>query len=574
MRHLLDGVVDLTCVDSSMHSSISTAPLVVSTITQQCLYLCHAASACQALLSEGTSSFWHIMRRVAAARERYVTSHSLPPSSSFIPKKSEVRKASEQSSSCAPRTDGNAGGGGTHVRHGPGFSPLAPHQQRQKLLLSPLELRVVVAGGGRVGRAIVERLLQAPDLIHPSRITIITRQTETVAQFAGRGVQCTGKYGGRQALLDCHVLVVACQQTQFYDFASIYCPRSTQNLTSVTGDLGQGDSAQPGNFVRRKQLCQRERRTLWDVLNKWRTMEDEEETDTGRGKAITRLLKPGTFIFSCCAALETHKIARELGHLDPLVVNADVDIDAAHSAAHQFQASKEALRSAFIQRAALEGNAFLTTLTVLQQKCMGGKTSLDEFCGDDVIHGVLGSEMTPRVNHRQRQHSDVHASLQAEGVGATASFLLRVWRALRCFVVAQVVSLQPAEHRLFMYLQRTGPLLGSVLVALPTSSREKVVRMMIELLNRQKGYDDDDDDDDGGKSGVGEEPLVKLDHRHVSAFDSDDDSDEYKNVSPLHKEVARLISCFPKLFKSEEDVLRQLRDEFIAVTEGGSGTPN
>lgn len=585
MQHLLDGVVGLTCVDPSMHSSISAAPLVVSTILQQCIYVCHAASSCQALLSDGNSSFWWIMRHVALARERYLKLNTPSYEQHIIPKKSEINNKHYGQNLSVSGVSVDASNVSNNVRLVPGSQPSSSYQQQKELLLSPLDFRVVVVGGGRVGRAIVGRLLQAPDLIHPSRITIITRQPETVAQFAGQGVQCKGRRGGRQALMECHVLIVACQQTQFYDFVGIYCPRSTRKTALLATSQGRNGHTEGGEVEEEKKPVsrrQKARRTLQEVVNKWRTIEDDDYEDFLRGVApMTQLLKPGTFVFSCCAALETHKIAKELGHLDPLVVSADVDMNAVNSVALQFHNIKESLRSDFIERAAFEGNAFLRTLALLQQESYVGndKSSFlnDPFCSGSLHSGPSSSETNSfrKASKRRKELQQVNmgAFSQAEGVGGTTTFLLRVWRALRCFVVSRVVLFKPEDHRLFMYLQRTGHLLGAIFVTLPQSARARVVRLLTEQL-LSLGNSFDDDRSDGTSDHL---LLVRVDHRHISAYDSEDDAEEFSEFSSDIRELARLVACFPALFKSVEEALQQLRNEFITVTrrwgEGRKITP-
>ncbi|RNF26988.1 uncharacterized protein Tco025E_00793 [Trypanosoma conorhini] len=570
-KHLLDGVVGMTCVDPTLHTSVSAAPLVVSIITQQCLYLCHTASSCQALLNEGDSSFWQIMRHVAEARARYVALRAPPPPKP-LRKRVEPRSEEPPQPSADPLRDTDSTSSHHSSRSSEScveegrFSPARPPLTlpRLQLMLSPLEFRVVVAGGGRVGRAIVERLLQASYLIHPSRITIITRQPETVAQFAVRGVHCTGRTEGRQALLECHVLIVACQQTQFYDFASIYCPFRTQKPAGPPRKAGGDSEAEQDKLSTKRRLRRVKKRTLRDVVDKWRTIEDNDYADNVPGATLTQLLKPGTFVFSCCAALETRKIAKELGHLDPLVVNADVDLDAVHAAAQQLQSGKEDFRSAYIQRVKLEGNSFLTALNVLQQKYLNGDAPSADFVSRDILQDPYSAELRMQGRRpRPPPPPSMAKVLRGEGVSGSTSFLLRVWRALRCFVVVRVASLKVAEHRLFTYLQRVGPLLGPVLVALPTSSQARVVEVLGDALNRKANEDDDEG------AALEARPLVKLDKRVVMACDSDSDSDDDNDHEVPHaaRELARLIACFPQVFEKEEVALQQLREEYIAVTE-------
>ncbi|KAH9597980.1 hypothetical protein LSM04_009472 [Trypanosoma melophagium] len=621
-RHLLDGVVSLTCVDPGLNTAVAAAPLVVTIIAQQSLFACHAASAAHALIQDGNSSLWHIMRRVAEARERYSAVHAPPPPPPIPSRRAECNAelrdllsgvSRSNSSGCAALTRVQTVSSLVHtpspsIAQSPALTSASVSATTPPLtvvpvsapdpplLMSPLDFRVVVVGGGRVGRAIVEQLLLAPHIIHPSRITIITRQPESVAQFAGRGVQCTGRREGRNALLECHLLIIACQQTQFYDFASIYCPRRSvkqglppSSQTSCSSKTHQAESlvsqSQHSHRQQHRRRRQQKKRTLQDVVNKWRTMDNDENdrsynNDNGSSvngvshASMTRLLKPGTFVFSCCAALGTHKIAKELGHFDPLVVRAEVDLTAVHAGAEQFNTAKDGFRADFIRRIALEGNSFLATLNGLQQSYMAGESpsvELNSISAGDLFSG----EALLRVRHRRKYvpPPDIQDTMRGEGVSGSTSFLLSMWRALRCFIVVRFSTLPPGQQRLFTYLQRVGPLLGAALVALPPDLKARVVGKLTDLLNRDMDeiYETE------------EHPLIKLDQRIVSACDSDSDSDSDtdntvntnattatpqspSNVDGM-RELTRLVECFPELFSDETDVLQRLQDHYLDVTE-------
>ncbi|ORC86248.1 uncharacterized protein TM35_000291300 [Trypanosoma theileri] len=630
-RHLLDGVIGLTCVDPGLNTAVATAPLVVNVIAQQSLFACHAASAAHALLQDGDSSLWYIMRHVAQARERYTAVHAPPPPPPIPSRRAECnvelrdlltgvsrnnsgavtalarpQTVSSVSHTPPPSTSHTpALTSASESTTTPPIAVLAPTLAQTSssgtpLMLSPWDFRVVVVGGGRVGRAIVEQLLLAPHIIHPSRITIITRQTESVAQFAGRGVQCTGRREGRNALLECHVLIIACQQTQFYDFASIYCPRrsvkqgpppSSRTSSSKTHQTESSISHSQETQRRRPRRRQQKKKTLRDVVNKWRTT-DDDDYDNGSNNydngstvngvsnpSMTRLLKPGTFVFSCCAALGTHKIAKELGHFDPLVIRAEVDFAGVHAGAEQFNTDKDAFRSDFIRRIALEGNSFLSSLNALQQSYMAGESPFVEV--NSISAGDLFScEAQIRV-HRRRKYvppPDIQDTMRGEGVSGTTPFLLKMWHALCCFIVVKLSAFPPGQQRLFTYLQRVGPLLGAALVALPGDLQARVVAKLTELLDRDVDeiYETEED------------PLIKLDQRIVAAYDSDSDPDNVVNAiatgtgtttatatanpqSPPDvagmRELTRLVKCFPELFSDETDVLQRLREHYLAVTE-------
>ncbi|KAG8340614.1 hypothetical protein TRVL_08557 [Trypanosoma vivax] len=649
-QHLLDSVLSLSCVDPSLTPSITGAPFVVATIAQQCFYACQMVSTSHATLSDGGSGFWSVMRTVAEVRERFARSRVVPPKKqceSLSCTVASIGASDDCSSSMASIDDGFCNANETLSMRTP-LPVLSTSRQ-----LSPLAFRVVVVGGGRVGRAIVERLLEAPHLIHPSRITIITRQTESVAQFAGRGVQCTGKESGRSALLQCHVLIIACQQAQFYDFAKIYCPRqfSSEMVGGGAGAVDGGSGGEgkvdgcgkvssklPGTRRRYKRSVKK-KRTLQDVVNKWRTLvengsgqkgvADSATLPSGRVDAaspvateVTGLLSRHTLVFSCCAALSALKIAKELGHLEPLVVLADVDIGAVHRASQKLEAARDSYRSELLRKVALDGNSFLSSITAIQESytvssattftlprlrngtgnldtTLALSTGLENFhngtgCSSDCfpvrdkeeeftklfLGTILNRSQSVLAGHGRPPST--HDALHSEGVGGSAVFLACMWRALRCLTVVFATSLTHVEQRFFVRLHRIGPMLGAVLAALPHESQQSIVQAIKVSLNDAATISlSIDEDETNGQ--VREEVSIAanrcvavtnsllMGQRGAPAFDSDDDIEctDLDNVSafPVQREMRRLVSCFPAHITCEEEALQLLRQEFSTVTE-------
>lgn len=116
-------------------------------------------------------------------------------------------------------------------------------------------------------------------LVHPTRITVITRQPGTLDCFAARGVTCVDVRHGRLALRTCDLLVLACQPAQLTEF--------TAPCFAALGENDEGD----GTMVGRPPVS----------------------------------LRPEAVVFSSVAAVPASKLALLLRHDARLIVCADVN---------------------------------------------------------------------------------------------------------------------------------------------------------------------------------------------------------------------------------------------------------
>nr|CCC91479.1 conserved hypothetical protein [Trypanosoma congolense IL3000] len=640
VQHLLCGVIDNSCVDPSLDVLVTGAPFAVSAIAQQCLYTCYGVSAAHALLGDKSSLFWHVMCCVKNARDKYVEAEAPPPPPALTLRSARqyetdgsgelvvIRTEDEVTKDISMKVGETASETISGVKRPPCFSlswpPTQETQLIQKKLLSPLEFRVVVVGGGRVGRAVVDLLLRAHGLVHPSRITIITRRVEAVAQFASCGVKCVGKDAGRQALSQCHVLIIACQRGQFHDFVKSYCPQSS-TATGAQSTRGDGDSDSPEDETThgagRRYHRHTQKRTLRHVVDKWRTTELSElpEGDarpsaaTGRlhshkREELTKLLRPDTIVFSCCVALPISKIARDIGHLYPLVIRARVDLRAVHTKAQEAQLTKDAMQEDFAKYLELQDNSFLKRLLQVQNNCddqnrtsecsrpesthhtARGKLALAEIqnnlCNGSHALPRLGSGsepagkdqdlLFPPPNNRWGPRA---ADVTAHGSDHSGNplFIVQMWRSLRSLAVVQALKFSRTEQRTFTYLEQVGPLLVCVLVALPTNTQISVVSTVESYLNSVLEYFNSEETFSSNHEREISPPIqFKVNQRVVAAFDSDDETDALSptNVVPalqpfLERELRRLVACFPTLFASTEDVLQQLLDVYRVVASPG-----
>lgn len=642
VKHLLCGVVDGSCVDPTMNPLITGAPLAVSALAQQCLYTCYAVSSNHAVIGDKSSNFWRVLRYVERVRDKYVESETLPPPPPLRLRNSCTYETTGGDNSAAAGACGSeiGGIGGVVFKVAPScsdletsdqsfhYSPLAPFKQGRvrKQLLPPLEFRVVVVGGGRVGRAIVELLLRVRELVHPSRVTIVTQRPEAVACFAAQGVQCVAKDAGRQALMQCHVLIIACQQSQFHDFAKIYCPRCSLTPASVglvdneaAGGSRTDDVDEVGGAVKDRRRPRK--RTLRDVVEKWRTMETSERGSSRKNvkdspgessrkdEPLTRLLRPDAIVFSCCVALPAHKIASDLGHLYPLVVCARINLKSVRGLAQDIQTVKAVLHDDYVKRLQSEGNTFLTRLTLIQQSAKGGGKQAEllrlvkaahERHGDltsSNLSGGMGNtlESLPclglgdsfarmdSTNPLQSRQSKGGGVLDLKNMLPTTNnenpmFVVHMWRALRSLSVVQALNFTRTDQRSFIYLGSMGPLLACTLVALPTNTQRAIVSGIETYLDDSFRYyqnrvaTDGVNDDD-----IAPFILLRVNQRHVPAFDSDDDEDEgcgsssptEETLTPaqpfLERELRRLVARFPTVFKSTKIVLQQLLSVYKMV---------
>lgn len=248
---LLTNVLeDRPCIDSSLQTAIDTTPFAISSIVQQCYYVLHLISVTRALLYDDQSAYAQTVQRLV---------DKLPEDSSEDPVHPPLPSARERDVSLLLPDNGDEGQllNREHLNeviNGPLkiTSPLLSssdsvllaknaseaHPERPQCGVSfssrpashtallpvvparSLDVSVTIVGGGTVAKALLHFLFdQHPSFLHPTRVTVITRQPEKLNLFASRGVLCLDRKHGTDALNSCHALILACQPgAQLEDF--------------------------------------------------------------------------------------------------------------------------------------------------------------------------------------------------------------------------------------------------------------------------------------------------------------------------------------------------------------------
>lgn len=282
---LTSVLIDKPCTDPCLQETIETTPFAIYSIAQQCYFILHVISLTRSLLYDEPSAYSQTLQQLVdklpsddsdapicppLPSQNPKTSHfseadandTTLPSGMRSPRRRPVGEVSTTSmSSCSMQ------GMSLSSAPVPKVLPVVPS--------CSLDLSVTIVGGGTVVRELLHILLdQHPSFIHPTRITVITRQPEKLNIFATRGVLCLNRKHGTEALNDCHALILACQPAQLDDFI--------QNHFSAKAF---------GN----------------DPLHQ-----------------IAKL-KPSTIVVSCLAAYRTVRLAALLNHEERLIIRPTVD---------------------------------------------------------------------------------------------------------------------------------------------------------------------------------------------------------------------------------------------------------
>lgn len=201
------------CTDASLQETAETVPLVYRTLAEHSYCLLHALSVAKALLHEDDAAFAHLARAQAQRQ----------------------KPAAETLSTPAPPV--------LSVSPSP-IPPFAPSDSLDMYLTiigggtcCELLLRLICshgcAGGGR-GAGILCGTTTRDPLVHPSHITVITRQPERLARYADLGVHCLARHHGRQAVERSDVVVLACPPAQLQEVArDLFTSAAKETATSA-----------------------------------------------------------------------------------------------------------------------------------------------------------------------------------------------------------------------------------------------------------------------------------------------------------------------------------------------------
>ncbi|KAK7201630.1 NADP oxidoreductase coenzyme F420-dependent [Novymonas esmeraldas] len=247
------------CTDASLQRTAETVPLVYRTLAEHNFYLLHLVSVVKALLHEEDAAFAH-MARLQAQR------HTSPTA--------DAAAVTTTSSTLSP-----------HIAVAAVVPPLAPSDSLDMQLTivgggtcCELMLRLICGCGrtGGGGVAATSTAVRAP-LVHPSHITVVTRQPERLMAFAEMGVHCLARHHGRRAAAQSDVVVLACPPAQLKEV--------TRDLFAVAADAAT-----------------------------------EVATSTAATAAATTgtadapLLQPNTVLISCMAGVPVRKVAQSFQH--------------------------------------------------------------------------------------------------------------------------------------------------------------------------------------------------------------------------------------------------------------------
>lgn len=202
---------DWPSVDTSLRSTVETVPFAFRCIVEQAFYTMYVVSSTRALLYNDRSAYSQTVQLLVEKQQQ----QDQPP----------LPIARRTEGSLPPLSDRSTASAGPDAplmlevplvaQCGEALLPVTPSYS--------LDLTITLVGGGTVVRQLLHLLLdEHPSFVHPTRITVITRQPENLNVFASRGVVCLQRKHGTEALKRCHVLFLACQPTQLDDFISTH----------------------------------------------------------------------------------------------------------------------------------------------------------------------------------------------------------------------------------------------------------------------------------------------------------------------------------------------------------------
>ncbi|KAL7704944.1 hypothetical protein N2W54_000574 [Lotmaria passim] len=196
--HAADGALLLQtvlgecgCVDATLQRAAHTVPFVYYVVAEQSFYVIYAVSVVKALLHERDAAFAHLARWQAARG---------------APSPTQCRTQSSE-----------AAGGFTEAEATDvpvDLPAIAPSDS--------LDLSVTIVGGGTCCKLLLRLLCEprhaaAPFLVHPSHLTVVTRQPERLARFAQRGVHCLRRHRGQSAVGSSDVVLLMCPPALFQE---------------------------------------------------------------------------------------------------------------------------------------------------------------------------------------------------------------------------------------------------------------------------------------------------------------------------------------------------------------------
>lgn len=480
---------DRPCIDPSLQTAIDTTPFAILSIVQQCYYVLHMVSVTRALLYNDHSAYAQTVQRLVEKLPEDGSGEAVRPQLPSAQPRCITPLATpcetEESTAKRPHSEGKASilqRRPMSSHSGLSSSPQAletmtekkaeqsslehPSSSRSRTSLSPLlpvlpacslDVSVTIVGGGTVSRALLHLLLdQHPSLLHPTRITVITRQPEKLNLFASRGVLCLHRKYGTEALNFCHVLILACQPgAQLEDFI--------ENHFSAKAY---------GN----------------DPLHQ------------------VAHLKPSTVVISCLAAYPITKLAAQLHHDERLILRTHVSsITMLPEIGEEYVAmarnsmalclQKTADEDSFLKKAVREAERHRIELAVekileTQYRSKSNDGSLapgEEDCQkipeDLARRAALYAAV--KEDRARMQPTDPMELLMENSNAVTDEFLMDVWAAIQAYVRSEFDVREKEKARrvqALRMLQGEGPL-----IPFGSSSSSPAVPLSVGIAKRKEG---------------------------------------------------------------------------------------
>ncbi|KPI83627.1 hypothetical protein ABL78_7341 [Leptomonas seymouri] len=259
------------CVDPTLQDTSHTVPFAYGVMAEQCFYFIYAVSVVKALLHEKDAAFaclarWQTLRAGCAS----------PPHPSAAPPAVDPCQGPEKARAAV----------GNDVQSIPADVPaITP--------CDSLDMFVTIIGGGTCCELLLRLLCESNNrnsaahqlLVHPSHLSVVTRQPERLSRHAHRGVHCLKRHHGRAAVMQSDVVLLACPPALFQEVVN---DLNTQPATAVAAS-GAESSAIKG-------------------------AKGSAAVPSSEGAALPssksqRLLQPNAVLVSCMAGVPARKVA-------------------------------------------------------------------------------------------------------------------------------------------------------------------------------------------------------------------------------------------------------------------------
>ncbi|KPA77343.1 hypothetical protein ABB37_07224 [Leptomonas pyrrhocoris] len=213
------------CVDATLQDTAATVPFVYRVLAEQSVYVVYAVSVMKALLHEKDAAFAHLARWQAQRSAPSTTTTTASP---------PLTRSSRPNSTPTPAEK-------TLLGVPADLPAVAPSDS--------LDLFVTIIGGGTCCELLLRLLCEnntdnssssgalAHRLVHPSHLSVVTRQPERLARHAQRGVHCLKRRHGRTAVMRSDVVLLTCPPALFREVANdVNTPQSVP--AAAAGAMG------------------------------------------------------------------------------------------------------------------------------------------------------------------------------------------------------------------------------------------------------------------------------------------------------------------------------------------------